>query len=337
MRNGKAFLVMAAYVTVLGAALYMIVASAVQTQSGIFSPQEASMLGQMTFMTVVMVQLGLVALVSPALTSGSITIEREQLTLDLLRLTRLTSREILVGKLVSSLSYLGILIAASLPVASLCFLLGGVSPEQVVAAYAVTLSTALLFGALGLGWSVISRKTAAAGTMSYATIFILMLGLPVYAGFIEMMDDVYWGRRGMAKHLAHIHSYVLVGILVVVVAVAGALLRQYLLSWTRLRVGRKGFWAIAALLLTGLGMAVGIFLYRHSTWVPNDMSVIFAPNPFTVLTLTLTDIGRYGPWPGPMMADSTWYWVGATLLYLAAAIDVMALAVFMFERSRARA
>lgn len=339
MRNGKAFGVMAAYVSVLGIALYMIMMSSWQMRSGqVMTLDDMSRIGRQAFMTIAMIQLGLVSLVSPALTSGVITLEREQQTLDLLRLTRLTSRDILIGKLVSSLSYLGILIAASIPVASLCFLMGGVSPGEMLASYVITIATALLLGTIGLWWTTISRKTSASGALSYGSIFILLVGVPVYAAFIESLNSFYsTGGYQPARELAQIHYILMVCVFTLLIAIAGTLLVRWILVPFRRRLEGRGTWVLFGVIAVGLSLGVAAPLLSHNSWYPRDMSVVMAPNPFMVMVMVNNDFfGSGGPYPAGILSNYSWYWIGATLLYLALAVDLLALTVYQFDRSRAK-
>ncbi|NLM13312.1 MAG: hypothetical protein GX209_06165 [Epulopiscium sp.] len=72
-------------------------------------------------------QLGLIILLVPALTSGTISGERERQTLDLLLVTKLSPFSIIIGKLMASISQIILLILASIPIFSIIFVFGGVS------------------------------------------------------------------------------------------------------------------------------------------------------------------------------------------------------------------
>ncbi len=67
------------------------------------------------FITFSMVQLALLAFVVPGLTSGSISAEREKQTLNVLLVTRLKPLGIVLGKMVSSCSFMVIILLATLP------------------------------------------------------------------------------------------------------------------------------------------------------------------------------------------------------------------------------
>ena len=115
-------------------------------------------------------QAVMMALITPALTAGAITVEREQRTFEMLRGTILRPGAIVWGKLASSVSFVALLLTSSLPLLSLCFLLGGVSPGEVFFAYLLLIGDAFLFGAIGLCWSSYAAGTATATVLSYGTL-----------------------------------------------------------------------------------------------------------------------------------------------------------------------
>ncbi len=120
-------------------------------------------------------QAVMIALITPALTAGAISIEREQRTFEMLRGTILRPRAIVWGKLASSVSFVALLLTSSLPLLSLCFLLGGVSPGEVFFAYLLLIGDAFLFGAVGLCWSAYAANTATATVLSYATLIVFFV------------------------------------------------------------------------------------------------------------------------------------------------------------------
>ncbi len=117
-------------------------------------------------------QAVMMALITPALTAGAISVEREQRTFELLRGSILRPGAIVWGKLASSVSFVVLLLTSSLPLLSLCFLLGGVSPGEVFFAYLLLTADAFLFGAIGLCWSAYAANTATATVLSYLTLIV---------------------------------------------------------------------------------------------------------------------------------------------------------------------
>ena len=87
----------------------------------------------------------------------------------------MSSLWIVLGKLLSSLSYVFLLMLAALPLFSLVFLFGGVSPGQVVLAFVISLASALTLGTIGVFISVLIRRGQIATVLSYAVAFLMLV------------------------------------------------------------------------------------------------------------------------------------------------------------------
>ena len=121
-------------------------------------------------------QLAMVVLFSPAFSATSVTSEKERGSYDLLFASLLPPRAIALGKLFSSISFLLLLVISSLPVASLCFLLGGVGLKEMLIGYAILGTTAITYGLLGLAISAATNRSRTAIIITYVTILILAAG-----------------------------------------------------------------------------------------------------------------------------------------------------------------
>ena len=89
------------------------------------------------------------AVMMPAITSGSITGEREKKTLELVLTTRMTPAEIILGKLLSALSGVAVLLLTGTPVFAAVLLFGGVRPRDLALLYLLILLTACFLCAAG--------------------------------------------------------------------------------------------------------------------------------------------------------------------------------------------
>ena len=141
-------------------------------------------IGRTFFQILFYSQAVMIALITPALTAGAISVEREQRTFEMLRGTILKPRSIVWGKLASSVSFVALLLTSSLPLLSLCFLLGGVSPGEVFFAYILLVGDAFLFGAVGLCWSAYAANTATATVLSYATLIAFFVVTAPFAASV---------------------------------------------------------------------------------------------------------------------------------------------------------
>ena len=109
-------------------------------------------------------------------TLDRISLEREKQTLDLLTTTPISSLAIILGKLLSALSWVFLLLLASIPVTALVFTFGGVGPEDLVRSYVVLFATAIAFGSMGLFVSAFVKRTQAATVINLVTTIVVTAG-----------------------------------------------------------------------------------------------------------------------------------------------------------------
>ncbi|CEG22323.1 ABC-2 family transporter protein [Planococcus massiliensis] len=139
------------------------------TGSGFFRPDESFLL----FSMMTYIQLGLILFITPGLTAGTISTEREKQTLNILLTTAQTSFQIIFGKMTSSIAFLLLMIVSGLPIYSLVFLYGGVDPLQIVVIFLFYFLTLLAIGSIGVMYSTIIRKTIVSMIVTYGTMIFL--------------------------------------------------------------------------------------------------------------------------------------------------------------------
>ncbi len=122
-----------------------------------------------------MMQLFLIMFITPAFTATTINGEKERQTYDLLLCSRLSALSLVSGKLVAGLMNALLLIAASIPLFSLVFFFGGVSPAQVMAAMLIYVVTALMVGTFGLFCSTIVNRPAVSTAVTYMSGVVWMI------------------------------------------------------------------------------------------------------------------------------------------------------------------
>jgi len=180
MRGGRAFLIITLSLALMGIVsygLYRITIVSQQYSSSPISPQ----VGQMLFAGLVFLQLGVIAIVTPAITAGEISGEREKQTYEMLMTTPLSPARILWGKLFASISFILLVILAAIPMASLVFIFGGVALRDMLKALLTLIIIAVFFGVIGLFFSALFKRTGTATIASYFTIGLLFLW-PLFAG-----------------------------------------------------------------------------------------------------------------------------------------------------------
>lgn len=143
--------------------------------------------GMFYFITVL--QLGLIIFIVPATTSSSISGEVERSTFDLLLCTRLSSISIVLGKLMASLVQITLLLFVSIPVLSISFLVGGVSPGNILVLFGFYFITAILYGSIGIFTSAFFRKTATSTVVSYLITMFLCGGTFIITVFLRIIQQ----------------------------------------------------------------------------------------------------------------------------------------------------
>jgi ABC-2 type transport system permease protein len=144
-------------------------------------------MGQWLFTFLMLFQVTLLAFITPALTAGAVSGERERQTIDLLFVTPIPPFSIIWGKLLASMSFVVLLLLLSVPIFSLVFLFGGIELDQVIEAFAVTGVTALTLGLLGIAFSTLFKRTLVATVAAYGAAFVLLVGTLIY-GLLFPMD-----------------------------------------------------------------------------------------------------------------------------------------------------
>ena len=189
MRGWRAATVLVIYLVVLSGISWLVYLATRDMSNGL-SP-ESSQVGKILFSTLVVFQVIMVSLLTPAFTAGAITSEREQKTYDLLMTTLLPARSVILGKLGSALAYVVLLILAIAPLESLAFMFGGVSPEEIILSQVVMLAAAVLFASVGIFWSSALRSSVASNVLTYGTIIFQMLIVPFIYGLVISMIGAF--------------------------------------------------------------------------------------------------------------------------------------------------
>ncbi|MGE7909252.1 ABC transporter permease [Lysinibacillus xylanilyticus] len=151
------------------------------TGKGFFKPEISFMM----FAVLTILQMALILFITPSLTAGAISSEREKQTLNILLTTTQSSTQIIIGKLLSSVAFLVLMLIAGLPLYSLVFLFGGVSPSQLISIFLFYLLTVVAIGSIGVMFSTITKRTIVAMISTYGTI-IFLGGITAFFFFLSI-------------------------------------------------------------------------------------------------------------------------------------------------------
>ncbi|HEX4898401.1 MAG TPA: ABC transporter permease subunit, partial [Candidatus Limnocylindrales bacterium] len=119
MRGKRAFVSVTVYTLIVAGFAWMvgrILVESAQNQFQFDPTYQSASIGRGIFMALMILQTLMILVLAPASTAGTISSEREKQTLDLLAVTPISSVAIVVGKLLSALTWVFVLILASIPV-----------------------------------------------------------------------------------------------------------------------------------------------------------------------------------------------------------------------------
>ena len=153
--------------------------------------------GPISYVLLVAAQFGLIALITPAMTSGAIAGERERQTLDLLLVTNTGSFRIATGKILESFALLALLIICGLPVTCLCLLTGGIGLGRILLGTVFLLAEALLCTTVGVFCSSLFRSTVVSAVISYLLMLAIgvLTALPFLTGYPQQITNVVYDHQ----------------------------------------------------------------------------------------------------------------------------------------------
>lgn len=202
MRGSRAYWVLSGYLTFLSLILFFNYYHWWDNAYNAGGFSSSARIGQEIFYWISITQAFLILFITPAITSSAITIEKEQRTLEMLKMTRLSRDSIILGKILSCVGFVTLLILSSLPLTSICFFLGGVSPDQVVSSYLLILSGCLLTASIGIVWSTLCSSSSLSIAATYATLLITLLLMAILIAILQeariaILSDWMWILLGL--------------------------------------------------------------------------------------------------------------------------------------------
>lgn len=154
--------------------------------------------------------IGIITLITPALSAGAISFERERRTLDLLLVTPIRPSGILTGKLIASFAFVLLLLVLSMPIATVCIIFGGATLSDLLGTYAIIAFDALHLCALALYCSAVNNASGTATFWAYlSTGGLLVLSAPVVSMGVGslMMAGRFGSGHAVTFPLASLHPF----------------------------------------------------------------------------------------------------------------------------------
>jgi ABC-type transport system involved in multi-copper enzyme maturation permease subunit len=214
LRSPRAFVLLGAYQLLLAAVVLAAWPADVRLDLTT-NPPSAKRLVDLFFLG----QYVIASLMAPSFAAGTITGEKERMTYELLLATPLRPGAIVLGKMIASLTHLGMLIVASLPIIVLCLPLGGVSVYEVLAAYIGLIVSVILFGAIAVLCSSYFARTSSSLVVSYLTILPMVIGAVFFWQALQ-----YDGALRLKLAMLVIPPFVIAAVVMMCAAAAGRML-----------------------------------------------------------------------------------------------------------------
>ncbi|MDE6759230.1 MAG: ABC transporter permease [Lachnospiraceae bacterium] len=139
-------------------------------------------------------ECGLISLIVPIITSGSISGERERQTLDIMLTTPVSPLYIAFGKLGSAMMVVMMYMITSIPVMAIAFVLGGMSWFALFGLIAMLLYLGIYVGSVGIFCSSVVKKSV------MATILTIAIGV----GIIVVTSVIFYAGLAIKAYQANL-------------------------------------------------------------------------------------------------------------------------------------
>jgi ABC-type transport system involved in multi-copper enzyme maturation permease subunit len=153
--------------------------------SGLYQVSRMAEAGKAIIASIVWFQFVVTQIVAVIMLSTSISDEIYNKTLGLLMTTPVNSFQVVMGKLLSKLLQLLLLLAISLPLLAVVRVLGGVPWNYIVSSLSITLTTVVFLGSVSLFFSIFTRR-------AYVAIILTSLTAGVLFALIPLITAMTW-------------------------------------------------------------------------------------------------------------------------------------------------
>jgi|GEM_PF-1618409 len=145
--------------------------------------------------------LGLLVVLGPLASAGSIAQEREQRTLPALMNTPLSPSSIVLGKLLASWAFVLWLATLSLPFLGMGVIWGAIAPGKMLGGMALAVAAGLVSSAIAVGLSGYFRRSLTSYLATGAVMFLWLVVWPIFG--LLMMELFRWHTSGVPDNFAH--------------------------------------------------------------------------------------------------------------------------------------
>ncbi len=186
-RNIKVYIGMVIYLIILTFITKITLNSFISSYNVGFNPEMV----MTSYLVMIGFQMLAITFVVPAFTSSSISGEIERQTLDFLLITRMTSWDIVFGKLLSSIMLVCLMIVSSMPIFAVVFYYGGISIWGFIFNTIFLIIYSAFIGSVAILFSTMLKKTVAATAVSNLFVLGLSVGTITAVVFIAGIANYY--------------------------------------------------------------------------------------------------------------------------------------------------
>ena len=186
-RNIKVYIGMVIYLIILTFITKITLNSFISSYNVGFNPEMV----MTSYLVMIGFQMLAITFVVPAFTSSSISGEIERQTLDFLLITRMTSWDIVFGKLLSSIMLVCLMIVSSMPIFAVVFYYGGISIWGFIINTIFLIIYSAFIGSVAILFSTMLKKTVAATAVSNLFVLGLSVGTITAVVFIAGIANYY--------------------------------------------------------------------------------------------------------------------------------------------------
>jgi ABC-type transport system involved in multi-copper enzyme maturation permease subunit len=188
-RRARFYIVRVVYGLCLLAQLWILFSNWVESHQAGGSYDEIQAFAEDAFLQFAALQgIALIVLI-PALVSGVVADEHQRKTLHYLLASRLSSAEIVLGKMGARLTHIAFFVALGVPIVSLLMLYGGLNPYNILYIYGGTLSVTVFVAGISILISILARRPREAMLFAYALVG-LWLFVPIWIS--PYAHDLEW-------------------------------------------------------------------------------------------------------------------------------------------------
>jgi ABC-type transport system involved in multi-copper enzyme maturation permease subunit len=180
----------------------------VHSTSSVYQVSRMASAGQAIVTTILWFQFLTAQAIAVVMLSTSISDEIYKRTLGVLMTTPIGSFQIVIGKLMSRLLQIVLLLAISLPLLAVVRVFGGVPWGFLLCGLCVTLTTVVFVGSLSLFFSIFTRQAYAAIIQTILAMGLLFGGIPVLLAFLT---DRVVAPAALMRWLSYFNPFVVMG------------------------------------------------------------------------------------------------------------------------------